>query len=50
VVPAEDTEHDKYFTSEIDAAVQLLSSQGAKVVLLTMPYFSRPDLTLVKPR
>jgi peptidoglycan/LPS O-acetylase OafA/YrhL len=42
-------EHDRYFLSELDQAVELLSSRGARVVLLTMPYFSRPELTLANP-
>jgi len=35
---------DRYFLSELDQATQLLSSQGAKVVILTTPFFYRPEL------
>jgi peptidoglycan/LPS O-acetylase OafA/YrhL len=39
-----DPEFDRYFLSELDHATQLLGSTGANVVLLTAPYFSRPEL------
>jgi hypothetical protein len=42
-------EHDRYFLQTVDYAVKLLGSQGAKVVVLTTPYFSRPDLTIPNP-
>ena len=35
---------DRYFLSELGDATRLLASQGAKVILLTTPFFSRPDL------
>lgn len=35
---------DRYFLSELDAAVALLESQGSRVVVLTVPYFQRPEL------
>jgi peptidoglycan/LPS O-acetylase OafA/YrhL len=35
---------DRYFLSELDQATQLLASRGSKVVILTTPFFSRPEL------
>jgi peptidoglycan/LPS O-acetylase OafA/YrhL len=35
---------DRYFLDELDRATALLGSQGAKVVVLTTPFLSRPDL------
>jgi hypothetical protein len=35
---------DRYFLSELDLATQLLVAQGSKLVVLTTPFFSRPDL------
>jgi hypothetical protein len=37
-------EFDRYFLSELDLATQLLGSQGARVVVLSTPFFSRPEL------
>ena len=37
-------EYDKTFLQQLDAATALLSSKGAKVVVLTTPFFSRPEL------
>ncbi|MFI5053280.1 MAG: acyltransferase family protein, partial [Acidimicrobiia bacterium] len=37
-------EYDQYFLSELDRATALLGSRGAKVVVLTSPFFSRPEL------
>jgi peptidoglycan/LPS O-acetylase OafA/YrhL len=37
-------EYDNYFLTELDQATRLLSSEGAKVVVLTTPFFSRPEL------
>ncbi len=37
-------EYDKTFLQQLDDATALLASQGAKVVLLTTPFFSRPEL------
>jgi len=37
-------EFDRSFLQQLDDATALLSSQGAKVVLLTTPFFSRPEL------
>jgi hypothetical protein len=37
-------EYDRYFLSELDKATALLASRGAKVVVLTSPFFSRPEL------
>jgi lysophospholipase L1-like esterase len=39
-----DVGFDRYFLSELDAATQLLASRGSKVVILTTPFFSRPEL------
>jgi hypothetical protein len=35
---------DRFLTSELDHAVTVLASTGARVVLLTAPYFDPPDL------
>ena len=35
---------DRYFLSELDQATQLLASRGSKVVILTTPFFYRPEL------
>jgi hypothetical protein len=35
---------DRYFLGELDLATQLLASQGARVVVLSTPFFSRPEL------
>ena len=35
---------DRYFLAELDLATQLLARQGAKVVVLTTPFLSRPEL------
>lgn len=37
-------ELDRFLTSELDHAVTVLASTGARVVLLTAPYFEQPDL------
>ena len=37
-------EADAYILSELGSAVDVLSSGGAKVVLLTTPYFKQRDL------
>ncbi len=37
-------EFDRYFLSELDLATQLLGAQGARVVVLSTPFFSRPEL------
>ncbi len=37
-------ELDRFLTSELDHAVTTLASTGARVVLLTAPYFEPPDL------
>ena len=37
-------EYDRYFLSELDQATQMLGSRGAKVVVLTTPFFERPEL------
>jgi peptidoglycan/LPS O-acetylase OafA/YrhL len=42
-------EHDAYFLQTVSDAVNLLGSRGAHVVILTTPYFSRPDLTVPDP-
>lgn len=39
-----DVGFDRYFLSELDQATQLLASRGARVVLLTTPFFNRPEL------
>ena len=39
-------EADAYLLSELQVAIDLLSSQGAPVALLTAPYFKMPDWTL----
>ncbi|MGD0766118.1 MAG: SGNH hydrolase domain-containing protein, partial [Dehalococcoidia bacterium] len=39
-------EADAYVLSELGAAVDVLSSGGAKVILLTTPYFQQPDLAV----
>ncbi len=39
-----DVGFDRYFLSELDQATQLLASRGSKVVILTTPFFSRPEL------
>jgi hypothetical protein len=39
-------EADAYILSELSTAVDVLSSGGAKVLLLTTPYFKQPDLAL----
>jgi peptidoglycan/LPS O-acetylase OafA/YrhL len=39
-----DVAFDRYFLSELDQATQLLASRGSKVVILTTPFFSRPEL------
>lgn len=39
-------EADAYLLSECQVAIELLSSQGAPVALLTAPYFKMPDWTL----
>ena len=35
---------DRYFLSELEQATQALTSQGSKLVILTTPFFSRPEL------
>ncbi|MEX1007233.1 MAG: acyltransferase family protein [Acidimicrobiia bacterium] len=35
---------DRYFLSELGEATRLLASQGANIVVLTTPFFSRPEL------
>ena len=35
---------DRYFLSELDQATQVLASRGSKVVILTTPFFYRPEL------
>src|SRR6266545_1497001 len=42
-------EHDQYFLHTITDAVDLLGSRGAHVVVLTTPYYSRPELTVPDP-
>jgi len=37
-------ELDRFLTSELDHAVTVIASTGARVVLLTAPYFEPPDL------
>jgi hypothetical protein len=37
-------EYDDYFLSQLDRVSQLLSSRGAKLVVLTTPFFDRPEL------
>ena len=37
-------DYDRYFLSELDQATEMLGSRGAKVVVLTTPFFERPDL------
>ena len=37
-------DYDRSFLRQLDDATALLGSQGAKVVLLTTPFFSRPEL------
>jgi peptidoglycan/LPS O-acetylase OafA/YrhL len=37
-------EYDSSFLQQLDAATSLLGSTGAKVVVLTTPFFSRPEL------
>jgi peptidoglycan/LPS O-acetylase OafA/YrhL len=37
-------ELDRFLTSELDHALTVLASTGARVVLLTAPYFDPPDL------
>ena len=37
-------ELDQFLTSELDHAVTVLASTGARVVLLTSPYYQPPDL------
>jgi peptidoglycan/LPS O-acetylase OafA/YrhL len=37
-------ELDRFLTSELDRALTVLESAGARVVLLTAPYFEPPDL------
>jgi hypothetical protein len=43
MLPVGTPERDALFLSELDAAATILSSRGAKLVLLTVPYFSRPE-------
>jgi hypothetical protein len=40
-------ELDRFLTSELDRALSVLVSTGARVVLLTAPYFEPPDLATV---
>jgi peptidoglycan/LPS O-acetylase OafA/YrhL len=42
-VPGDPT-FDRFFLSELDEASTLLSSRGARLVVLTSPYFYRPEL------
>jgi hypothetical protein len=42
-------EHGAYFKEAISEAVNVLGSKGAHVVMLTAPYFSRPELTTPDP-
>jgi hypothetical protein len=37
-------DYDTSFLQQLDAATRLLASRGAKVVILTTPFFSRPEL------
>jgi hypothetical protein len=37
-------EYDRAFLQQLNDATNLLASQGAKVVVLTTPFFSRPEL------
>jgi SGNH domain (fused to AT3 domains) len=39
-----DPELDRFLTSELDRALSVLESTGARVVVLTAPYFEPPDL------
>jgi peptidoglycan/LPS O-acetylase OafA/YrhL len=39
-------EYDKAFLQQLDDGTALLASQGAKVVVLTTPFFSRPELAV----
>jgi hypothetical protein len=44
LMPVGSPERDAYFLSELDAAADLLTSRGSKLILLTVPYFSRPEV------
>jgi peptidoglycan/LPS O-acetylase OafA/YrhL len=44
MVPFGTVNYDKSFLQQLDDATTLLASQGAKVVVLTAPFFSRPEL------
>ena len=35
---------DRYFLSELDQATQALTSRGSKLVILTTPFFHKPEL------
>jgi peptidoglycan/LPS O-acetylase OafA/YrhL len=39
-----DAAFDRFFLSELEDASRLLTSSGAQLVVLTTPYFSRPEL------
>ena len=39
-----DVGFDRYFLSELDQATQALTSRGSKLVILTTPFFYRPEL------
>jgi peptidoglycan/LPS O-acetylase OafA/YrhL len=43
LMPVGTPERDALFLSELDVAADLLISRGSKLVLLTVPYFSRPE-------
>jgi peptidoglycan/LPS O-acetylase OafA/YrhL len=44
LMPVGTPERDALFLSELDAAADLLTSRGSKLVVLTVPYFSRPEV------
>jgi hypothetical protein len=46
VVQFGSVEYDTSFLHQLDDATTLLASTGAKVVILTTPFFSRPDLAI----
>jgi peptidoglycan/LPS O-acetylase OafA/YrhL len=43
-VPFGTVDYDSSFLTQLDEATTLLGSRGAKVVVLTTPFFSRPEL------
>ena len=43
-LPLGSPERDTYILSELDTLADLLAARGARLVLLTVPYFSRPSV------